>query len=72
MRLHLAAHVHVQKAVSLTVGQEGAKLAGVDVMVEGDEEVLVELEGGGKLDRHLIHTVQELCEDWRRVTNIAR
>ena len=51
----------------LAVANEGPKLAGVGVVVEGDQKVFVELEGGGELLSHLPHTVQELSEDWRRL-----
>lgn len=66
-----ATHSHIQEPLSLTVSQEGAKLTGEDMMVEGDEEVLVELEGRGKLHHDLPHTVQELCEDRRCLFNVT-
>ena len=49
--------------LSLVVPDEVAILAGVHVVVDGDEEPLVELEGAGELLRQLPHTLQELVHD---------
>jgi len=64
-------HSHVQEPLSLAVAQEGAELAGEDVVVDGDQEVLVELEGRGKLGHELPHAVQELGEDGRSLLGIS-
>lgn len=55
-------------SLPLTVAKEGAKLVRVDVVVEGDKELLVELESRRELNHHLPHTLQELGENGRRLT----
>lgn len=40
--------------------------------MDGHQELLVELEGGGELDQRLPDTVQELSEDWRKVPTVSR
>ena len=39
--------------------------------MQGEQEVLVELEGGGELEHHLPHTLQELREDGRGVSGVS-
>ena len=63
-------HIHMQQSLPLVVAQESTKLAGVDVIMEGDEEVLVELKRCWELDHDLPDTVQELCENWRGFPNL--
>lgn len=41
------------------------------MVMEGDKEVLVELESSGKLHQELPDAVQELSEDWRGLPGIA-
>ena len=41
------------------------------MVMEGEQEVLVELEGGWELDHHLPHTVQELGEDGGRLSGVS-
>ena len=60
----------MQEPISLTVSEESAELAGIDVVVEDDEEVLIKLEGRGKLEHHLPHTVQELRKNGGRVPTV--
>ena len=40
------------------------------MIMKGDQELLIELEGRGELDHHLPHTLQELGEDGGRLTHI--
>ena len=53
----------MQHPLPFVISQEGAKLAGVGMVMEGDKKVLVELECCGELDHDLPHAVQELSED---------
>ena len=59
-------------AVLLAVADERAELAGVHVVVQGEQVTLVELKSGGKLLRDLPHRVQELREDGRDVLGVHR
>ena len=61
----------MKESFSLVVTQKSAKLTGKDMVMEGNQEVLVELKSCGKLDHNLPHTVQELCENWGRLTDIT-
>lgn len=60
----------MQQSLLLIVSQESAKLAGIDMVVESDEEVLIELKGRGELEHDLPDTVQELGEDWGGLSNL--
>ncbi len=42
------------------------------MIVDRDQELLIELEGGGELDHRLPHTVQELSEDWGELPIVGR
>ncbi len=68
---HPPTHSHVKKSLSLAVAEKGAKLTGEDVVVNGDEEMLVELESRGKLNHQLPNTIQELSEDWGCLSSIS-
>ena len=65
MHKHTHKHTHrpLLQSLLLAVAEEGSELSGVGVVVERNQEVLVELEGGGHLHHHLPHALQELGED---------
>jgi len=56
--------------LALVVADKVAVLAGVGVVVDGDEEPLVELEGTGELIHQLPHTLQELVHDRRHLLGV--
>lgn len=58
-------------AFLLAVPQEGPKMAGVDVCVNGDEEAFIELKGTWELLGQLPHTLQELVNDRRHLFRIS-
>ena len=62
---HTRTHTPLVSPLFLTVPEESSKLAGIGVVVQGHQEVFIELEGSGELLDHLPHTVQKLCENWR-------
>lgn len=66
-RVQRAPHV---PSFLLAVSQEGPELAGVHVIVDGDQEALVELKGAGELLGQLPHALQELVYDWRDLLGI--
>lgn len=48
--------------VPVAGAQEVAKLAGIDVVMDLQQEELTELEGAGELLHQLPHTLHKLCE----------
>lgn len=55
----------------LVVADEVSKLAGVDVLVNSDQELLVVFKGTGELLHQLPHALQELIDDRRHLFGIA-
>ena len=52
------------KTVFFTVANKGAKLTGVGMIKDGEDESFIELEGAGKLLSELPHRLQKLGKDW--------
>lgn len=44
--------------------QEVTKLAGINMVMDLQQEALAELEGAGELLHQLPHTLHKLCEHW--------
>lgn len=51
-------------SLSLAVGQEAGEEWQVDAVVQGQQEVICQLEARGVLGQQLPNTVQEEQEDW--------
>lgn len=56
----------------LVVADEVPELAGVDVAVNRDQEILVVFEGAGELLHQLPHALQELIDNRRHLFGVSR
>lgn len=58
-------------SLPLTVANKVSILTGIDVVVNGDQELLVVLEGTGKLLHQLPQALQELIDDGRNLFGVS-
>jgi len=56
--------------ILLTTAYERSKLAREDMVMKNEEVAFIKLECGGELLHEVPDTLNELCEDWRRLFHI--
>lgn len=69
--LHPLPHSLLLHPLFLTVSQKGTELTGVEVGVEGEQQVLIELEGCRVLNSNLPYTFKELRKYWGGIAAVT-